>query len=108
MPEWGDAVDIAKNARILEWLRAELVGNAGAVLRAMLNGKESATVDALAGCVIVSYLLARRIGVPFAALENQILARIRANVDARHEAEEWYGDLSALARYLQQSRGIPD
>lgn len=106
MTERVESVDIAKSARMLEWLRAELVGNAAGVLRQMLTGNEAGTIDALAGSVIASYLLARRLGVPFAVLENQILARLQENVDSGHEAEEWYGDLSALADYFQKTRGF--
>ena len=108
MTERRDAVDIAKNARVLEWLRAELVGSAARVMRGMLRGDETATVDALADAAVVAYVLARRIGVPFASFENRMLARLRASVEAGHEVEAWYGDLSSLLAYLEQARGLPE
>lgn len=105
MAERPDAVDIAKNAQTLEWLRAELVGSAAQVMRGMARGEEAATLDALATSVIICYLLARRMGASYARLDNQIIARLRDSIAQQHEIERWYGDLNLLVDHLRRGRG---
>lgn len=107
MAERPDAVDIAKNARTLEWLRAELVGSAAQAMRAMARGEEDAAIDALASGVVVCYLLARRMGASYARLDNQVLARLHDSIAGGHEIEQWYGDLTQLAAHLRRQPRVP-
>ncbi|HEX6988354.1 MAG TPA: MazG-like family protein [Bacillota bacterium] len=104
MADRSEAVDIAKNARTLEWLRAELVGSAAQAMRAMARGEEDATLDALASGVLVCYLLARRMGASYARLDNQVLARLEDGIAQGHEIEQWYGDLTQLAAHMRRRR----
>lgn len=106
MSEQVDPIDIATNAQTLDWLRSELVGSAAQSLRAMSRGDEEATVAALASNVALVYLLARRMGVSFTTLDNQLIGQLRNNVHDQHELERRYGDLSALLEYLQPTRGL--
>ena len=98
-------LDIAVAARTIDWLQAELVGSAGAVLRAMAVQSDGAAVEALAALVASAYILGRRLGVPFERLDEEAVRRLKAHATDGHELERRYGDLSALAGYLEDRRG---
>lgn len=98
-------VDIAAAARAIDWLQAELVGSAGAVLRGMAARSDEAATEALAAVVASAYILGRRLGVPFERLDQEAVQRLKAHVAEGHELERRYGDLSALAGYLEDRRG---
>ncbi len=105
MPLPKQDIGIARNIRTIEWLKAELVSGTGDLLRSLARGAEDAILDALASIVITTFILAKRLGIGFATLEVKIENKIKANIEQSHEIEEWFGDFSALARYLEESRG---
>lgn len=95
-------VDIAKQIRAIEWLKTEVVVGAATLMRALLRGTEQQTLDSLAALVVSVYVLARRVGVHPARLDAAIESTVRQSIDAGHEIENWYGDLSALRRYFEE------
>ncbi|MCL5677065.1 MAG: MazG-like family protein [Firmicutes bacterium] len=98
-------VDIAVAARTIDWLQAELVSSAGGLLRAMAVGSDDASTEAMAALVASTYILARRIGVSFERLDQEAVRRLKGHAAEGHELERRYGDLSALAGYLEDRRG---
>ena len=104
----GPEVDVARNLRTIEWLKAELVGGVSALFRSLWKGGDEAILEALASVIIVCYLLTRRLGVHFVRLELKLESQLRRYVSEGHELEEWFGDLSALERYWKdQSKRRP-
>ncbi|MEW6662962.1 MAG: MazG-like family protein [Bacillota bacterium] len=104
MPVHDKEVDIARNFRLLEWLKAELVGGVAALLRAAVKGSQEAILDALAGIVVTAYLLGKRLGVSFARLDAKMRDKLESSISEDHEIECWYGDLSALLYHLKSKR----
>lgn len=100
-------IDVARNARTVEWLKAELAGGLAGVFRAMWSGRTDAVTESLAVIVMTAYLLARRLGVSFSQLDNKLMGYLRTNIEDEHEIERWYGDLSALSEHWQNRRGSP-
>lgn len=105
MTEDHQPIDVARNARTVEWLKAELAGGLAGTFRAMWRGRSDAVTESLAGVIMLAYLLARRLGVSYSQLDNKLLGYLRTNIEEGHEIEEWYGDLSALAGHWHQRRG---
>lgn len=91
---------IAKNIKVVEWLKADLVTSISSLFKSMLRGSEELILDALASLVITCYVLGRRLGVNFSRLDLKVEAKLRQGIDENHEVERWYGDLSALLNYL--------
>lgn len=104
MGEPPERVDVARHAQAVEWLKAELVSAVAAVLHATRRGREDQACDALAGVVLVAYLLGRRLGIPPGRLDQRLVARLHGHRAEGHELERWYGDLSALAHHLEPRR----
>lgn len=95
-------VHIAKNIKVMEWLRAEIVEQVANLFKGLFQGKESYIIDSMASLLIAVYVLARRIGIPFHKLDKAILEKLQNHQKEGHEIEEWYGDLSVLEQYMKK------
>ena len=91
---------IAKNIKVIEWLKADLITSVSALFRSMLKSSEDHLLDALASLLVTCYVLGRRLGINFSRLDLRVEAKLRQGIDEDHELERWYGDLSALLNYL--------
>lgn len=100
----GRETGVAKGLRTIEWLKSELLTGMGSLFKGLLRGSTDVVVDSLAQVVISSYLLARRLGIGFVRLDLKIQEQLRLNIEAGHEVEKWYGDLSAYLRHLGEPR----
>lgn len=95
---------IAKNIRVVEWLKADLLTSVSALFRGMLRGDEEHLVDALAGLIITCYILSRRLGISFSRLDLKLESKLRQNIEENHELEKWYSDLSLLLTHLADKK----
>lgn len=102
----GQGNEVARAARVVDWLKAELVAGVGNVLRLSVRGREDALLDGLADLVMQLYLLARRLGISWSRLEMRVLDRIRLNILADHQLEQWYGDMTGLESHFRK-KGLP-
>lgn len=101
-------VDIARNIRTIEWLRAELTGGMASLFRAMFKGSSELILDALAGIVMTTYLLGRRLGISFTRLDEHLTRKLAEHIEEPHELERGFGDFSALKTYIEdKSKGDP-
>ncbi len=102
-------LSVASNAKMIEVLKSELIGEAADVLRAGLtpNGRGE-LLDALAGTVLLAYMLARRCGISFAEIDEDIIGKIGDGIREGHTLETDYGDLSSLRKHFESGniRGI--
>ncbi len=96
--------DIGRNIKAIEWLKTEIVVNAGQVCRALQSAKDELVLQALANIMLSCYLLARRMGVSFSRLELEVQRRTKQAQTDGHELEQWYNDLSNLAEHLEVRR----
>lgn len=95
---------IAKNIRIIEWLKADILSSMAALFKAMVKGSEERIIDALASLVISAYVLGRRLGINFSRLDLKVESKLRQSIDDNHEVERWYGDLSELLHYQSEKK----
>jgi len=94
-------IDVAKSIRVIEWLKAEMVASVASLLKSMVKGSEEAILDCLAGIMMVSYVLGKRVGITFSRIDQRLREKVSTSVREDHEIEQWYGDLSSLQRYLE-------
>lgn len=93
--------DILRKLRLIEGLKAELVTNVGQLYQAMAQNSEQAIKEGIAGIVVLCYVLARRLGIDFGALDEAVLTRADRYIKREHEAEQWFGDFSEYRRHLR-------
>ncbi|MBC7075671.1 MAG: MazG-like family protein [Syntrophomonadaceae bacterium] len=100
----GREIDIAKNLRVIEWLKAELVDSVGVLFKALLKTGNDIKVDALATIMIITYLLGRKVGINFQTLDMRVKNKLSTSINDSHEVEEWRGDLADLLNYLENKK----
>lgn len=97
-------MDIAKNIRVIEWLKAEIVESVAALFKSLLKAGDEAVGDCLANIIISIYILGRRVGISFQQIDFRVESKLRLSINEAHEVEQWYGDLSALLGYLERRK----
>jgi NTP pyrophosphatase (non-canonical NTP hydrolase) len=96
--------DIAKNIRLVEWLKSEILTSVAELFRLLANGikgSQEALADCLASVITAAYLLGKRLGIPFSLIDRKIENKIRLGIVEEHEVEKHYGDLTALSEYCR-------
>ncbi|MCX7571813.1 MazG-like family protein [Tumebacillus sp. DT12] len=97
-------MDIAKNIRMIEWLKAELLDSVSGLYRGFLKGSETVLLDSISNIVVFAYVLARRCGIQFHELDRSVLSKVEKSIELGHQAEEWYGDLSGLRDHIKRKK----
>ncbi|MBE3586750.1 MazG-like family protein [Desulfofundulus thermocisternus] len=103
-PQGHQDTGIAKNIRVIEWLKADLLASLAALYRAMLRGSEERLLDAFSSIIITCYVLGRRLGISFTRMDLKLENKLRQGIEEGHEMERWYGDLSALLAHLVEKK----
>ncbi|WP_238392694.1 MULTISPECIES: MazG-like family protein [Paenibacillus] len=96
----GKEMDVARKAKIIEWLKTEMLDEMAQLFRGLWEGRQAKIVDGLASLIVSSYLLARRLGVSYRELDDTVLEKLKTHKRDHHQLEEWYGDLSSLEKHL--------
>jgi len=101
-------IDITRNIKIIEWLKSELLTDMAGLFKILVNGvKEEVhdTVsDRLSNLILISYLLGKRLGISYNAIEIKIENKIKLGLIENHDVEKHYGDLTELAKHLNSFR----
>ena len=94
--------DVTKNVKIIEWMKKELILSVGDVFDLIFKGVkplDEALQDTLANIIMITYLLAKRLGISFSEIDYKI--KIRIGIDQNHSVESWYGDFSNLKKHME-------
>jgi hypothetical protein len=95
-------LNIVKNVRIIEWLKAELLSTIGALFKAMIKNSETAILDTLAHAIMVCFFLGKRLGFSYGKIDARIEQLLESPEMQEHEIEEWYGDITNLQQYVKE------
>jgi hypothetical protein len=96
-------IDITRNIKIIEWLKSELLTDIAALFKVLINGMKEevheTVADIISNIILICYLLGRRLGISYNAIEIKIKNKVKLGLIENH-----YGDLSELAKHLDCSR----
>lgn len=92
---------VARNLQAIQRTKADMVGGVAALYEAMYDNDNGAIETALAEVVISAFVLSKRLGISYASLDGAIRKQLQSMADAGHEAEQWFGDCSALLHHMQ-------
>jgi len=95
-------LDVATRTRMVEWLKTEVVDQTSRLFKAIWDGSVPRVVDALAGLIASSYILGRRLGIPYRDLDNAIADKLAKLKREGHQLEDQYGDLSELSEHIRK------
>ncbi|SKC88316.1 MazG-like family protein [Maledivibacter halophilus] len=102
----NNGIDIAKNIKIIEWLKSELLSSLASLFELLvkgIKGRQEAIGDILANIILVTYVLARRLGMSYSNLDMRVNDKIKLGVLEDHKIESWFGDLSELKKHMDRS-----
>ena len=89
---------------IIEWMKKELILSVGDVFDLIFKGVkplDEALQDTLANIIMVTYLLAKRLGISFNEIDYKIKEKIKIGIEQNHSVENWYGDFSNLKKHME-------
>jgi hypothetical protein len=101
-------IDITRNIKLIEWLKSELLTELADLFRVLAGGAGEETYEAageiLSNMILISYLLGKRLGISYNAVEMKVHNKVRLGLVENHDVEKYYGDLSELSKHLGSSR----
>lgn len=100
-------IDIIRNMRTIEWLKAELLGTVANLYQTFADPEENTKdniEDVLAKIILESLLLGKRVGVEYDSIRLSLRENIKLNLIEEHKIEKWYGDLSSLLDYIDKEK----
>ncbi len=100
--------DITRNIKIIEWLKSQLLSDVSQLYASMVKTEADTNdrADLMADMVILTYLLAKRLGVPYTTLDMKIMNKLKVGILENSTMDEWYGELVALSKHLEKSRDL--
>lgn len=97
-------IDVAKNLKMIDWLKAEMVDSVAELFKSLLLKSSDAVCDALSTIIILAYILGQKVGVSFAAVDTKIKNKLNISLDDSLGGEDWLGNLSELLGYLEKTK----
>ncbi|OGO80562.1 MAG: hypothetical protein A2Y21_08520 [Clostridiales bacterium GWC2_40_7] len=108
MAVFDKEIDITRNIKLIEWLKGELLTDIANLFRVLVNGireeVHETVVDTISNIILISYLLGKRLGISYNAIEMKVHNKIKLGLVENHDVEKYYGDLSELSKHLGSSR----
>ena len=95
--------DITKNVKIIEWIKNEILMSVSDLFNLIFKGVkpiDDALQDCIASIIMLSYLLAKRLGISFNDIDYKMKSKIKQGIKEEHSIETWFGDLSDLEKHM--------
>lgn len=101
-------IDITRNIKLIEWLKSELLTDLANLFKVLARGvreeMHESVSEILSNIILISYLLGRRLGISYNAIEMKVHNKVKLGLVENHDVEKYYGDLSELSRHLGSFR----
>lgn len=95
--------EVTRNVKIIEWMKNELLMSVSDLFNLLFKGVkpvDEMLQDTLANIIMITYLLAKRLGISFKDIDYKIKEKIKIGIKEEHSIESWYGDLSNLRKHM--------
>lgn len=96
--------ELVRTMRLVESLKGDLVCSVGDLYKSLATDGAAHGKEALAEVALRCYVLGRRLGIDFAALDEAVARRAETLCGDASELETRFGDFSNLARHLRDKR----
>jgi len=100
--------DITRGIKTIEILKSEMLSEISVLFSSLLECPDQEIRDTyketLSNIVLISYILARRLGLDYDIIDNEIQKKVKLSIINGNEIEKYYGDLSRLARYRSEPK----
>ncbi|GIP42518.1 hypothetical protein J45TS6_09770 [Paenibacillus sp. J45TS6] len=95
-------LDVAKRAKVIEWLKTEMLDQVSRLFKALWEGSTARISDSLASLIMSSYILGRRLGISFKDMDDLLIEKLKKHKQEGHQLEDWYKDISALEDHMRK------
>ncbi|MFP4975117.1 MazG-like family protein [Paenibacillus sp. CN-4] len=102
MPNVPKDLDVAKRAKVIEWLKTEVIDQVSRLFKSMWEGSTVRIGDSLASLIMSCYILGRRLGLSYRDLDELLLDKLKKHRQDGHQLEEWYQDISLLEEHMRK------
>lgn len=103
----NEEINITGNIKLIDWLKTELLGSVTSLYRILLKGSKASQdtiCESIAEIIILSYLLAKRLGIDFSSIDSKIQNKLKIGIIEEDEIEKNSGDLSRLLGYIRDRK----
>lgn len=97
-------INIIKNLRTIEWLKAEQLSSVAELFQLLNYGKEDSKdeiLDIISNTILISYLLGKKLGINYDKMDVNIQKKLKLSLASEENKEEWVEDLSGLLTYFK-------
>lgn len=97
-------VDIAGTLRVIEMLKSQMLMDVAQLFADLNEQNRNATTergDLLADIVILSYLLSKKLGIPYQQIDRRIINKIRLGLVESNKNDRWHKDLAELLQHFE-------
>lgn len=95
-------IDIAQKIKIIEQLKSQLLTNVSSIFSNMASddGDSKSSIDLLADNIILTYLLADKLGTSFEGLDIKVKNKLRIALLTEQEQSKWRSQIALLSRHF--------
>ncbi len=98
-------MNISTNLKAIDMIKGEILSEIANLYRTLADYDETGEYDSvtneIATVIAMDYILARRLGVSFAGIDNKISELLTIGEENGHELEIEFSDMSELKKYLK-------
>jgi hypothetical protein len=95
-------MDLAKRAKVIEWLKTEVIDQMSRVFKGIWEASNDKITDGLASLIVSCYILGRRLGIHYRNLDEAIIDKLKKHKQEGHQLEDWYQDISGLEEHMRK------
>jgi hypothetical protein len=106
---YNENIDIFTNMRVIENYKAFLLSSVADLFSTMAKGNKSGIdeiIDELSEITMLAYLLGKRLGVNYGAIDERMVKRLKVGVLEENNIEKEYQDYSKLISYIKDGREL--
>ena len=98
-------MNISTNLKAIDMIKGEILSEIANLYKTLADydeiGEYESVTNEIATVISMDYILARRLGVSFAGIDNKISELLTIGEENGHELEIEFSDMSELKRYLR-------
>ncbi len=98
-------MNISTNLKAIDMIKSEILSEIAKLYQTLADydeiGEYESVTNQIATVIAMDYILARRLGVTFAGIDNKISDLLSIGEENGHELEVEFSDMSELKKYLK-------
>lgn len=97
-------VDIAGTLKVIEKLKSQLLMDVAQLFEELNEPNKNSNIergDLLADMIILSYLLSKKLGIPYQQIDRRIINKTRLGLVESNHNDIWHKELAELLQHFE-------